>query len=79
MQIGDAPALDHPRGAQLHRQGAQAVHQSNALAEQHRHEVYTDLIDQPRIQGLPSQIAGGDADIPSPARPDAARQTAPDE
>src|SRR5512132_1877904 len=56
-------ALDHSRALQVDRPGAEVVEQADAAAEQDRHQVDVDLVQEPRPEALLHDAGGAHPDV----------------
>ena len=62
VQVQHAVALDHLVGiVEEHRAGV-AAEEAHPFAQDDRGDVHRDLVDQPRRERLPADVAGGHAD-----------------
>jgi hypothetical protein len=61
--MGHPSALDHPRGLQVDRPGAEVVEQSDAAPEQDGHQVQVDLVQESRSDALLDDAGGAHADV----------------
>ena len=65
--MGDARGRDGAGAFQFDGLDAQMLEQTDALTQQHRHEIDADFIQQPGLEALPRDIRPADADAFSPA------------
>jgi hypothetical protein len=61
-EVGHAGVLDDLRPVQLHGGILELIEVGDTTAEQHRHEIDPDLLEQPGVEALPGDAAAIDAD-----------------